>query len=108
MQLRFLLLLTAAGLSLAGLSLWATSVPPGNYVSLTSPVVHQYQLGLLIHGPSPDLVVSVFGYSFVTGATVLLMRQEAPVWMLFPLLFNICIVVLGDTIRSTRKPVRTF
>lgn len=107
MRLRTLLLLTVAGLSIAGLSLWAMNAEPDTYISLTSPAVHRYQLGLLIDGPTPDLTLRLFGYSIATGATVLLAHIDAPLWGLFFVLLWVVMVMLADAIRGSRKPART-
>lgn len=104
MRLPYLLSLFTLGLSIAGLALWAMEAPPDNYVSVTSPPVLHYQLGLLVTGPSPDLKVTLFGYSFVTGATVQLLHLDAPLWVLLFVLVCIAVVMLDDAIPRRRKP----
>jgi hypothetical protein len=58
-RLPTLLLLTIAGVSIANRALWAMAAGGDGYVSLTAPEIAQHQLGLLVTGPSPDLLVQV-------------------------------------------------
>lgn len=107
MKVRTLLLLTLLGMSIAGLSLWAMNARSGSLVSMTSPIVLHYQLGLVVDGPSPNLTVALYSQSMLTGVTVRHVRLHAPLIGLFLTPGLIIAAMVGDALPRRRKPART-
>lgn len=97
-----MMLVTLVGLSLAGLSLWATDAQPDKYVGITTPTVYDYQFGLIIDGPSPDITVVLYSQSVINGKTVEHLRFMAPRTGLFVSLGCVIVLMLSHAINGNR------